>query len=180
MGSIRLLANLRQLSSTLYSKRQTKEGLIRIDLSRLTWDSVSGKPSRIHPLTRQSLWRMRWSMRRRRISSGTASPFYAALSIFILMAGDLVASSLSSLAGEMHTRPKAYATRFACVDLPLPGGPIMITFGGLRGAPFLYLILSMVARSFAISYWGLSPASHVYTNWLKVSSTPRWLISYSA
>ena len=55
IGSTRLLLNLRTLSSSGCSNRQTREGLILSDLSRLICASVCGKPSSTHPLTLQSL-----------------------------------------------------------------------------------------------------------------------------
>lgn len=60
----------------------------------------------------------------------------------------------------------------AYVDLPDPGGPNKITLGGLLGALLLYLILSILAKSFATSFYYLSIVLYSYMNPLKALFTP--------
>lgn len=54
-----------------------------------------------------------------------------------------------------------------------------MTLGGLLGASLLYLILNILAKSLATSFWSFSFASYSYTNPLKVLRTPLICSSYS-
>ena len=109
IGSIRRACNLLMDSSIDCSNIQTRLGLMRMDFKRFTCDSVSGKPSMIQPLIRQSLWRILSSTRRRMISSGIYVPFSAASCNLILMGGFLSASALRIFYGLTFTKPKASA-----------------------------------------------------------------------
>ena len=74
VGSTLLLDSLLILSSSGYSKRQTSDGLILSDFKRLIYASVCGKPSRIQPLTLQSLYFSLCSTNDKTMLSGTKLP----------------------------------------------------------------------------------------------------------
>ena len=112
-GSTLRWASFLTLSSHPYSKMQTKLGLMRIDFRRLTWDSVSGKPSKTQPFSLQSLCLILWSISLRRISSGIPTPVSKASCILILMAGFFSASARRIFVGLTQTSPNASATNYA-------------------------------------------------------------------
>jgi len=67
----------------------------------------------------------------------------------------------------------------AVVDLPEPGGPIMITLGGLRGALTLNLRFTILPRSATVYSKELPDVSYSNIKLLKVSLTPFKLSSCS-
>ena len=142
------------------SNIHTSEGLMWSDLSKLICASVYGKPSSTKPFTRQSLCLRRTSMRGMTTDSGTREPSSRHFWIRCANSGRCLISALMRVRVHTCTRPKRLEMILAYVDLPEPGGPKRITRGGLLGASFLYLILSIRARSFATSFWSLSLASY--------------------
>jgi len=158
VGSILLFDNLLILSSSGCSNMQTKDGLIFNVLRRLICASVWGNPSSTHPLTLQSLCLSLCSTRGRTIVSGTRLPLSKHLEIVYPISGFLEISFLRRVLVQMCTNPYLFAITTAWVDLPDPGGPSKITLGGLLGALLLNLILSILAKSLATSFWALSMA----------------------
>ena len=171
-GSILRCLSLCTLSSRVYSKIATKLGLMLRDDSKCTWASDCGNPSKTQPLTLQSLLFSLASITRSRISSGTSSPISWAYWILILIAGFFFASACSSYIGLTLTSPKRWLTISAVVDLPEPGGPKMITLGGLRGALILNLRFIILPRSATVCSRGLPEVSYWKMKLLNVSLTP--------
>ena len=138
-GSILLFPSLLVDSSSACSNTVTRDGLIRMALSKLIYALVSGKPSSTQPFTLQSLYLNLSSIRLLQISSGTGSPFFVHSKIIFPFSGLFWISCFKSWRIETSTRPKYYATSEHCVLLPEPGGPTITTRGGLLGALLLNL-----------------------------------------
>lgn len=116
-----------------------------MDLRRWTCWRVLGNPSITQPFTQQSVYFIQFSIMLMIKSSGTSSPFLILSEITIPLSVFFEISFLSRFIVEMWTRPYLFANALACVALPDPGGPKMISLGGLFGLYALTYMIRLIA-----------------------------------
>lgn len=133
IGSIHLYYNLRTEVSSEHSRRTTLDGLMLIDLSKCTCCNVFGNPSMTQPLTLQSVYLILFSIMLIIKSSGTNSPFLILSEITIPLSDFLEISFQSKFIVEICTSPYHFERAHAWVAQPDPGGPKIISLGGLLG-----------------------------------------------
>ena len=114
------------------------------------------------------------------MSSDTGSPSSSDFLIESAQSGFTCISFLTRALAEMWTRPNFLARSFAWVSLPVPGGPEMMTLGGLLGALLLNLSPRILWSSAHTSVCYLLAQSCSKMNWSKAAWTPLIFISYSS